>query len=1110
MKPYPKKTPCLHTPGQCACFSFRVSRLLAAVALAASAMTAQASSTIYGLTADRQVDSAGGLSDVSTMMSGYSGSMGMTPVVVFQIPTLAAGQQFSATSISLYLQGNNGTPVFNGDLYGLGASSSSSVLASDFYVGSADVASTLLQRAFYTPAMTGGRVTTSANDLTIYLNNIYANGSGAGQYVFFRVSPDIAGLSNYTRYMTYSADTTLGAFYWPQLTYSTATIGWSTVPLGGGGFVSGLVSDSTGNDIYCRSDVGGAFRWDPANMMWNSITDKIVPVSTIGGSTLMSTASLAVDPNNSNQLYVAVGGNTPLQGIYASADHGATWSLINPSTTIVMLGNGQFRSFGERLQVDPNNSNIVWFGSSQAGLYKGVNSGGTWTWTQIPSTAVPFGTVASGENGGVTFVACDKNGASTIVYAGVYDSVGTTGGVYMSTDSGATWSKVGGATIPTPQRGVVATGSGTLYVTSGTVGVGKMVRGGSLALLSTLPTGINYRGVTTDATGALLYVAEGNSSTQWNNMWRSADGGTTWLRQITNTANPNTRGEPDGTPSQTGYWFGNVSSLLLNPANSNELWAADYFGAYWTPDAQDLGSTSGCVWYAVQKGQEETVMLALKNAPTGVRLMSGPGDVGGFFYTDITKRPSGTAGGVLINPRGGNNCSFDFCETNNNVWARSWDNSSGTGGSGAVSTDGGATWIAFGGIAVQTLTNSSSAATVTYDLTAYLAGQKAKGVNTVTLVLAAYKTDSTGNTMNFDSKEGATPPLLVINGSTNLSATADSYTSSGSTGTNYGTATKLVVNYAYSSANLRSYLKFDLSSVSSITSAVLQLNRQSSANTTSYTVGVYGCANTTWTETGITWANMPATLASNTDPVVSPNYYDGASQLRGGRIAISSSDSTNLVWMPEGASNYPRYSKDRGATWTVCTGAPKSQVSNLYTPGVILQQLASDRVNGKFYVAQFSTGSGSNTVYSSTDGGATFSVAGVMTGGNYNTYRSQLVAAPVANDLWISDDGVSSTAAGGLWHSTDGGVNWIKQTSLTAISEVTFGAPLPGSGQPYAVFINGYKSSVRGVYRSDDKGATWVKLADAPTVSNIQVLAGDRQNYGYVFIGTSRGVYVGH
>jgi hypothetical protein len=60
------------------------------------------------------------------------------------------------------------------------------------------------------------------------------------------------------------------------------------------------------------------------------------------------------------------------------------------------------------------------------------------------------------------------------------------------------------------------------------------------------------------------------------------------------------------------------------------------------------------------------------------------------------------------------------------------------------------------------------------------------------------------------------------------------------------------------------------------------------------------------------------------------------------------------------------------------------------------------------------------------------------------------------------------------------------------------------------VFINGYRAGVRGIYRSDDYGATWVKLVDAPTNQDISVMAGDRQNYGPVFIGTNgRGAFVG-
>lgn len=1086
---------------------------------AISATTTAKAATIYGLTADRQVASDGGLGNGSTMMAGYSGTAGYNGVVVFQLPTLPAGEEFGPASFSLYLQGKTGTPTFNGDLYGLASDSSSDVLASDFFIGSSDSTAALIKDNFLVPANGSGRVSGSSAALTWYLNNAYDNGAGAGKYIFFRVNPDIAGLNQYIRYNMYSADYTGGSYYWPSLTYSTAATGWKTVPLGGGGYVTGLVSDSTGNDIYCRTDVGGAFHWDSVNSKWNSITDTMVPVTTAGACALHGISAIAVDPSDSNNIYIAAD-----QKIYSSGDKGETWTCISSSTSITMYPNGTYRSLGERLAVDPNDSNTLWFGSSKAGLHKGVLSGTTWSWTQIPSTSVPFGQVSGTnvENAGVTFVACDKNGTSTIVYAGVYDSVGTTGGVYQCSD-GINWSKVSGATLRTPLRGQVATSNGTLCVTSGTYGAGLMQRSGTLALLSTLPTGISYKGVAMSANADIIFIAEG-ANTTWGNIWRSGNGGANWTRQASTLANT-TRGEPDGTPCVTGYWFGNIASLLLDPANPNELWASDFFGVACTPDAQNLGVTgTASYWYMLQKGQEETCIASLKNAPTGAALMAGVGDVGGFRYLDTTVRPTGAGGAAFRNPAGGNDTSLDFCESNNNVWARSWVNSGGNGGSGAVSIDGGVSWIAFGGIAVKTCTNSSTAGTESWDLSTYLSQQRAKGVQTVTLVLAAYKGDSSGNYMPFDSKEATdstTWPQLVLDGTTTLTPIADTFDNSAATTTNYGNSTSLSLGYAYSSANRRIYLRFDLSSVTSITSATLNMHRRSATNTLWFTVGVYACTNTTWIEGNggtdnlpvgeLTWANKPATLASNTDPIVSPNYYAGASQIRGGRLAVSATNPNLFVWLAEGTANGPRYSTDRGVTWTLSSGGPKSQVINLYNPGVILQQLTSDRVNGKFYAARYSTGSGNNTIYCSTDGGATFVVSGTVVGGSYNVYRSQIVAAPAADDVWVCDDGVSTITNGGLWHSTDGGKTWPKLSGLTAVSQVTFGAPKPGSGQPYSVFINGYKAGARGIYRSDDKGATWVKLADVPTISEIRVLAGDRQNYGTVFFGTGgRGIFQGH
>ncbi len=923
----------------------------------------------------------------------------------------------------------------------------------------------------------------------------------------------------------------LGILTGISVTYSYAA-NWTSVPLGGGGYVTGVVSNSNGSAIYCRSDVGGAFRWVPAadgvNGSWVSLTDAMVPYTTAGAHGLMNVDSIGTDPNNLNTVYIGAGASSTsaLRGVFVSTDQGATWAQIN--STIRMEGNGSNRARGERLAVDPNHSNIVWYGSELDGLQKGVKSGSTWTWTQIPATSVPFGTA----DDGVPFVVCDKNGTSTIVYAGVVDA--SAGGVYKSTDGGATWSKVAGAAVTSPHRAQVAK-NGTLYVTGGTDMVAKLLRGGSLVQLSGLPAGLSYHGVAVDpndATGNIVYVAQSSSGS--GDLLRSADGGVTWAEQGTTfnegpvTLFNHHRAEPDGTKSMTGYWFGATSSLFVNPANSSELWLGDFFGVSRTANAQAIGTNPGAWWYTLQKNQEETVVLDLKNGPSGARLMTGIADVGGFRYADTTTRPTGTGGNSFGNPSGGNVTSLDFCETNTSVWARGWVNSSGSTGSGAASSDGGVTWLKFGQIANRTVTNGPTAGAETWDVGTYLAKQKAKGNNLVTLVIATGNTvDYSGNTLNFDSREAVDTtvrPKLVINGSTNLAPTADTMVSGANPTKNYGNSATLQVSYYFGqAANSRwSYLKFDLSSVGAISSATLQLNRQASTNTTVFGAGVYACLNTTWIEGDggtdnlpageMTWNNKPSALSNSGSPQEGPNYYDGSTPLSGGRVAVSATDPDVMVWMPINAG--PRYSNDRGVSWTASTGAPASQISGIYTNGNSIstsgQPLAADRANGYFYLGKF--GGSGHVIYRSTDNGVTWTqIATVSNGGSFNMRTPQLMAAPVSptcpsgGDVWLCDDGTYNGTGGGLWRSTNFGVTWSSVAGVTKVTNVSFGKSATGSG--YSVFINGLKGGVSGIYTSDDYGVTWVQLAN-PTIEQVSIVAGDRQNHGSVFIGTGgRGVF---
>jgi myo-inositol-hexaphosphate 3-phosphohydrolase len=88
-----------------------------------------------------------------------------------------------------------------------------------------------------------------------------------------------------------------------------------------------------------------------------------------------------------------------------------------------------------------------------------------------------------------------------------------------------------------------------------------------------------------------------------------------------------------------------------------------------------------------------------------------------------------------------------------------------------------------------------------------------------------------------------------------LTATADSYVSSGATGTNNGTSTLLGVDNSPVEAT---YLKFDLSAYAGRTleSATLQLRSAGSGSTGTQNVKLV--ASDTWTETGITYSNRPA------------------------------------------------------------------------------------------------------------------------------------------------------------------------------------------------------------------------------------------------------------
>ena len=245
----------------------------------------------------------------------------------------------------------------------------------------------------------------------------------------------------------------------PQLIYAADPYTWKNVIIGGGGFVSGIVTCPTQqNLIFARTDVGGAYRWVEETQSWKALNDWISR-DEMG---YLGIESIAIDPQHPNRVYTSAGleyFSTP-PAILISDDYGDTFK--KSIVPFMIHGNGYGRGTGERLVVDPNDSTILFCGSRKAGLWKSSDMAKTWK----KVTGFPVTTTTNSV--GVCVVAFDPASgtpgtSSKRIYAGV--SRITDPNLYVSEDGGETWNPVSGTpTDLMPQR-MVITPTGFLYVT---------------------------------------------------------------------------------------------------------------------------------------------------------------------------------------------------------------------------------------------------------------------------------------------------------------------------------------------------------------------------------------------------------------------------------------------------------------------------------------------------------------------------------------------------------------------------------------------------------------------------------------------------------------------
>jgi hypothetical protein len=505
---------------------------------------------------------------------------------------------------------------------------------------------------------------------------------------------------------------------------------WQNVQMVGGGYVTGIVASPRQQGLfYAKTDVGGAYRYNSATSTWVPLNDWTPAASNLW----MGVDSIAVDPNNANMLYMSVGAYDSWQGVPAgailvSSNQGATFTTHQ--MPFPMGANNTGRDAGERLQVDPNNGAVLFYGTrndnlpspytnSLNGLWTSTDSGTTWT--QVPAANAPP-LSSNGTGAGIAFIAFYKpslgSGRTQTIYAGVSDS-NAPSTLYVSNDAGAHWSAVSGGPGATstggmyPNHGLIGP-DGNLYITYGNspgpygmsngqvwkYSIGLKTWQNITPLAPTSTDTFGYDGLALDPQKpGTIVVTTVDRYGAGDTMFRSTSGGNagSWKdlkpnAQFSWTQSP---WAPWGHPNGFGNWM----NVVIDPFNSNNAFYGTGGGIFGTTNLTNADSGLGTSWSVAAKGVEEVVPQTMAAPSSGPLLIAAIADVCGFAFNSLTTPPSS-----MISTQSGTGvaaaCTFgsgiDWAKGNPSTMVLVGQNPYASPVPvGVISTNGGSTWTAF-------------------------------------------------------------------------------------------------------------------------------------------------------------------------------------------------------------------------------------------------------------------------------------------------------------------------------------------------------------------------------------------------------------------------------
>jgi len=499
---------------------------------------------------------------------------------------------------------------------------------------------------------------------------------------------------------------------------------WKNVQIVGGGFVDGIIFHPTATDLrYARTDMGGAYKWDPATHRWLPILD-FMPYKDLN---LMGVESIALDPHDPKRVYMANGtytnAATPDGAILRSDDQGLHFERTD--VPIKFGGNEDGRGNGERLAVDPSDGRILYLGTRHDGLWRSTDR--AQSWSRVPSFPDITEVVAAApppppsetpdqryrrmpvRGAGIVFVkfapgAERKDQPTQTIYAGV--SLKGRANLFVSHDAGATWAEIPGEpTGNRPLRAALAA-DGFLYITYGSTPGPTPMKDGAVWKLNTA-TGhwtditpdrpvpgsreFGYAGVSVDTQHPQTLIVSTYNRYQagGEDIFHSTDGGATWKKIFTQGGHSGGLFDYKNAPyvKKTGiHWLFDIE---IDPRNSNHAIFTTGYGGWETYDLSAIDHDQPTHWTLFTPGIEEVVGLQLDSPTAGPPLLSAIGDYGSFTHRSLDlPAPEGSSS----NPRLGNTTSIVSAPLHPLIAVRTGESAEHKPENIGFSLDGGTTW----------------------------------------------------------------------------------------------------------------------------------------------------------------------------------------------------------------------------------------------------------------------------------------------------------------------------------------------------------------------------------------------------------------------------------